>query len=171
MHCARLSCRSRKPSASTARLLPTGRSSQAETSLPHSFISHYLWADSGRAQRYGDTRQRHERPGTPSSPPYRRPLELRTLTPCSPPHPSYEANSTNYKSCCQNKWTHPHSFSNHWVRPSENTGQKKVLVNTTQQVSHQQLITNLSANNIQKAILISRTAKKHGSTPTTTRSG
>ena len=62
------SCRLRKPSASTARLLPTGRSSQAETSLPHSFISHYVWADSGWAQRYSDTRQRHGQLGIPLSP-------------------------------------------------------------------------------------------------------
>ena len=41
-------------------------------------------------------------------------------------------------------------------------GTQKVLVNTIQQVSHQQLVTNLSANNIQKAILISQTAKNTG---------
>ena len=56
-------------------------------------------------QRHIDTLQHHGRPGTPSSPPYRKPLELRTSTPCSPPHASYEANSTNFKSCYQNKST------------------------------------------------------------------
>ena len=107
MHYARLSCRLRKPSASTARLLPTGRSSQAEVSLPHSSISHYVWADSGWAQRYIDTLQRHGRPGIPSSPPYKRPLELRTLTPYSHSLPSYEDNFANYKLRYHNKWTHP----------------------------------------------------------------
>ena len=41
-------------------------------------------------------------------------------------------------------------------------GTQKVSVNTIQQVSHQQLLTSLSANNIQKAILISQTAKNTG---------
>ena len=41
-------------------------------------------------------------------------------------------------------------------------GSQKTLVNTIQQVTHQQLLTSLSTNNIQKAILISQTAKNTG---------
>ena len=52
--------------------------------------------------------------------------ESQTSTPYSPPHPSYGANFTNYKLRYHNKWTHPHSFSNHWVRPSEYTGPKRL---------------------------------------------
>ena len=122
---ARPSCLSRKPSALTKRLWPTGLSLQAEKSLHHYSTFHCVWADSGWVQRYIDTLRHHGRPGTPSSPPYRRPLELRTSTLCSHPHPSYEANSTNYKSCYQNKWTPLHFFSNHWELPSVQTVPKK----------------------------------------------
>ena len=41
-------------------------------------------------------------------------------------------------------------------------GSQKTLVNTIQQVTHQQLLTSLSTNNIQKAILISQTSKNTG---------
>ena len=41
-------------------------------------------------------------------------------------------------------------------------GTQKALVNTIQQVTHQQLLTSLSTNTIQKAILISQTAKNTG---------
>ena len=41
-------------------------------------------------------------------------------------------------------------------------GSQKIPVNTIQQVTHQQLLTSLSTNNIQKAILISQTAKNTG---------
>ena len=41
-------------------------------------------------------------------------------------------------------------------------GSQKTLVNTIQQVTHQQLLNSLSTNNIQKAILISQTAKNTG---------
>ena len=41
-------------------------------------------------------------------------------------------------------------------------GSQKTLVNTIQQVTHQQLLTSLSTNTIQKAILISQTAKNTG---------
>ena len=161
-HYARPLSHARKPSASTKRLLPTGRSLQAETSHPHSSISHYVWVDSGWAERYIDTLQRHGQLGFPSSPLSWRPLNPQTLTPFSHPLHSYEDNFANYKARYHNKWTRPHSFSNHWVRPLRVHGTQKVSVNTIQQVSHQQLLTSLSANNIQKAILISQTAKNTG---------
>ena len=41
-------------------------------------------------------------------------------------------------------------------------GTQNALVNTIHQVTHQQLLTSLSTNNIQKAILISQTAKNTG---------
>ena len=47
-------------------------------------------------------------------------------------------------------------------------GSQKALVNTTQQTTHQQLLTSLSTNPIQKAILVYQTAKKHWRAPTAT---
>ena len=41
------------------------------------------------------------------------------------PLQSNEDNFASYKSRYHNKWTHPHSFSNHWVWPSEHTGHKR----------------------------------------------
>ena len=161
-HYARPSSHARKPSTSTKRLCPTGHNLQAEMSLPHSFTSHYVWAGSGWAPRYTDTPERHGQLGDPSFPPSWRPPNPRTSNPCSPPRPSYGANSTNYKLRYHNKWTNPNSFSSHWAWHSVHTGQKKTLVNTIQQVTHQQLLSSLSTNTIQKAILISQTAQNTG---------
>ena len=167
MHYVQPSCHSRKPSALTKRLWPTGLSLQAEKSLPHYSTFHCVWADSGWVQRYIDTLRHLGRPGTPSSPPYRRPLELRTSTLCSPPHPSYEANSTNYKSCYQNKWTPLSLLLKSLGAALRTNGSQKTLVNTIQQTAHQQLLSSLSTNNIQRAILISQTAKNTGAHSTT----
>ena len=41
-------------------------------------------------------------------------------------------------------------------------GSQKALVNTIQQTTHQQLLASLSTNPIQKAILLSQTAKNTG---------
>ena len=112
----------RKPSTSTKRSSPTGHNLQAKTSPLRSFTSRYVWVGSGWAPRC----KRHGQPGDPSSQLSWKPLTPRTSTPCSPPHPFYGANSTNYKSRYHNKWTNPHSFSNHWVWHSVHTGPKRL---------------------------------------------
>ena len=103
-----------------------GLSLQAEMSLPHYSTSHYVWADSGWARRYIDTLRRHGRPGIPSSPPSWRPLNPRTLTPSSPPHPSKRGQLHQLQVTLSQQNGHtPHFSLNHWERPSVHTGPKK----------------------------------------------
>ena len=121
----------------------------------------------GRAQGVGSrgtpTRpQRHGQLGDPSFPLSWRPPNPRTSTPCSPPRPSYGANSTNYKLRYHNKWDKPSLLLKSLGVALRTHGSQKTLVNTIQQVTHQQLLTSLSTNTIQKAILVSQTAKNTG---------
>ena len=118
-------------------------------------------------QRYNDTPQRHGRLGTPSSPPSWRPLNPRTLTPCSPPHPSYEANSINFKLRYHNKWTHPHFSLNHWERPSVNTGPKKRW-STRYNKRHINSFFLASQRTTSESHPYLTNSQKHRNTPTTT---
>ena len=161
-HYARLSCRSRKPSALTKRSCPTGRNLQAEMSPPHSLTSHYVWADSGWALRYNDTLQRHGQLGDPSSPLSWKPPNPRTSTPCSPPHTIPRSQLHHIQVTLSQQMDKPSLLLKSLGVALPTHESQKTLVNMIRQVTHQQLLTSLSTNPIQKAILLSQTAKNTG---------
>ena len=161
-HFARPLSHARKPSASTKRLCPTGRSLQAEMSLLHSFISHYVWADS----RVDSAVHRHAAaPWTAWHsliPTLMEATESPDIDSLFAPTPILRGQLRQLQVTLSQQMDTPSLLLKSLGAALRTHGTQKVLVNTIQQVSHQQLLTRLSTNNIQKAILISQTAKNTG---------